>query len=101
METANEEATATEAIGVTATDDVILEEVTGATEAAITGGFFTNKYFLVTVLAAIAGIAYGLTYISKNIQVNFTLYCCSVWFVCLALIFLANYTESSPPNPPT
>jgi hypothetical protein len=55
-----------------------------------------NKYFLVTILLAVAGGVYGLTYATKNLQVNFTLYCCSVWFVCLALIFLANY--ATPPS---
>lgn len=57
---------------------------------------FTNKYTLVTILLAVAGGVYGLTYATNNLQVNFTLYCCSVWFVCLALIFLANYT--APPS---
>ena len=56
----------------------------------------TNKYALVTILLAIAGGVYGLTYATNNLQVNFTLYCCSVWFVCLALIFLANY--ATPPS---
>jgi hypothetical protein len=57
-----------------------------------------NKYVLVAILLAIAGTVYGLTYAFKSLQINFTLYCCSVWFVCLALIFLANYTRSSPSN---
>jgi hypothetical protein len=57
---------------------------------------FTNKYFLVTILIAVAGGVYGLTYAIGSLQINFTLYCCSVWFVCLALIFLANYT--TPPS---
>ena len=53
---------------------------------------FTNKYVLVAILLAIAGAVYGMTYAFESLQINFTLYCCSVWFVCLALIFLANYT---------
>lgn len=56
----------------------------------------TNKYVLVTIMLAVAGGVYGLTYATNNLQVNFTLYCCSVWFVCLALIFLANY--ATPPS---
>ena len=57
---------------------------------------FTNKYVLVTIMLAVAGGVYGLTYAIKSLQINFTLYCCSVWFVCLALIFLANY--ATPPS---
>lgn len=55
-----------------------------------------NKYFLVAVLLALAGGVYGVTHAFKSLEVNFTLYCGSVWFVCLALIFLANYT--APPS---
>ena len=53
--------------------------------------FFKNKYFLVAIFLAIAGILYGITYAIDILQINFTLYCCSVWLVCLALIFLVNY----------
>ena len=53
---------------------------------------FKNKYVLVAILLSISGAVYGLTYAFNSLQINFTLYCCSVWFVCLALIFLANYT---------
>ena len=59
---------------------------------------FKNKYMLVAILLAVAGGVYGLTYVFDSLQINFTLYCCSVWFVCLAFIFLANYTRSSPSN---
>ena len=59
---------------------------------------FKNKYVLVAILLAVAGGVYGLTYTIDSLQINFTLYCCSVWFVCLAFIFLANYTRSSPSN---
>jgi hypothetical protein len=76
------------------------EEETAGTPATIS--FLKNKYFVAAVLAAFAAIAYAITFSIKNIKANFTLYCCSVWFVCLALIFLANYTESSPELiPPT
>jgi hypothetical protein len=57
--------------------------------------FFKNKYFLVAIFLAIAGILYGITYAIDILQINFTLYCCSVWLVCLALIFLVNYKSSS------
>ena len=60
--------------------------------------FLQNKYFLVAILLAIAGGVYGITYAVNSLEINFTLYCCSVWFVCLAFIFLANYTRSSPSN---
>ena len=60
--------------------------------------FLKNKYVLVAILLAVAGGVYGLTYTFDSLQINFTLYCCSVWFVCLAFIFLANYTRSSPSN---
>ena len=59
---------------------------------------FKNKYVLVAILLAVAGGVYGLTYAFDSLEINFTLYCCSVWFVCLAFIFLANYTRSSPSN---
>jgi hypothetical protein len=76
------------------------EEEAAGTPATIS--FLKNKYFVVAVLAAFSAIAYAITFSIKNIKANFTLYCCSVWFVCLALIFLANYTESSPELiPPT
>jgi hypothetical protein len=76
------------------------EEETAGTPATIS--FLKNKYFVAAVLAAFAAIAYAITFSINNIKANFTLYCCSVWFVCLALIFLANYTESSPELiPPT
>jgi hypothetical protein len=87
-----------ESMNLNQVEEIKLEEV--IEPASI--GFLKNKYFIVAVLAAFAGIAYAITFSIKNIQINFTLYCCSVWFVCLALIFLANYTESSPELiPPT
>ena len=86
-----------------------LNEVTPLNEDAIDIGisddkefilldFLKNKYVLVAILLAVAGGVYGLTYTFDSLQINFTLYCCSVWFVCLAFIFLANYTRSSPSN---
>lgn len=74
-------------------DPIIDEE---SSISGISSNILQNKYFLVAVLLALAGGVYGVTHAFKSLEVNFTLYCGSVWFVCLALIFLANYT--APPS---
>jgi hypothetical protein len=82
---------------VTAQNDSIDINITNDEQLSILD-IFKNKYVLVAILLAVAGGVYGLTYAFDSLQINFTLYCCSVWFVCLAFIFLANYTRSSPSN---
>jgi hypothetical protein len=78
-------------------EDLIDIEISNDEQSSLLD-IFKNKYMLVAILLAVAGGVYGLTYAFDSLQINFTLYCCSVWFVCLAFIFLANYTRSSPSN---
>ena len=89
----SEEATPTKEVS----EDPIDIEISNDEQSSLLD-IFKNKYMLVAILLAIAGGVYGITYAFDSLQINFTLYCCSVWFVCLAFIFLANYTRSSPSN---
>jgi hypothetical protein len=89
----SEEATPTKEVS----EDSIDIEISNDEQSSLLD-IFKNKYMLVAILLAIAGGVYGITYAFDSLQINFTLYCCSVWFVCLAFIFLANYTRSSPSN---
>ena len=73
-------------------------EQSGGQEYTSFFDFLQNKYFLTAILLAIAGGVYGITNTIDSLEINFTLYCCSVWFVALACIFLANYTRSSSPS---
>jgi hypothetical protein len=89
----SEEATPTKEVS----EDSIDIEISNDEQSSLLD-IFKNKYMLVAILLAIAGGVYGITYAFDSLQINFTLYCCSVWFICLAFIFLANYTRSSPSN---
>ena len=64
------------------------------TDTPLTDSFFNTPMVIMPVLIILAGIFYGITFAFDSSQIQFILYCGSVWSICLAFIYYVNQSPN-------
>jgi hypothetical protein len=70
------------------------QEISTIQENPIIDSYFNTPIVVMPVLIILAGIFYGITFAFDSSQIQFILYCGTVWSICLAFIYYVNHSKN-------